>query len=522
MLAEINQNEREQKEQGHQTIGQFLAAKKEEQRHKSRGENDHVRGRHLSRRQIYNEFDAIWNYQSQYHGGLLSDKNRWGHRPPPESPEAAIKPSKPISHHDPIRRNGSDFESFGVEGILFFQRPMYWPKSVIGLCELEPKEKRCPRADRRAERFRVLQEVNNLRHVDPDNGSPTELSPEQRSLLLDMLSRKKKVDFGQIRKKLGFLDSVKFNLERGKRSSIKGMTLDVAFAAKIGEQWYDWDDEKRDAIVELLRENQNDDDRLFATFVDELGLTEDQADAALDIDLPIGYVMLSRVAIDRLLPHLERGLIYQSVSDPEKSALHAAGYLRRDELQRRLFDALPDFARVSPAVCKLGDLPNPVVKRALYELRKVVNAIIREYGKPDEVHVEMARSLQMGQEKRNEYNKRIRGNEKEREDAAEALRAVGERPTRDAILKYRLWQQQEHDCMYCNKPISQNQLFGGATDIDHILPRSLTLDDSQANKVLCHRECNAEKAQQTPYQWLRAERLRPLRVDLPASCKIIT
>ena len=502
MLAEINENEQMRVDGGHETIGQFLAEKNEAVDHRNRQEQDHVRRRHLSRSQIFHEFDCIWRYQQTHHAELLSESVRWGSRSAPLDANQSIKPTKPVAKHDPARKHASDLASFGLEGMLFFQRPMYWPKSVVGLCELEPKQKRCPRADRHAERFRVLQEVNNLRFVDPESGSPAELSKDQRTLVLDLLSRKAVATFKDIRKKLNFLESVKFNLERGKRSSIKGVTLDVLFAKHFGKQWFDFDDSKRDAIVDLIRENQSDDDHVIAELIEQHGFSAKEADAALDIDLPTGYVMLSRMAIDRMLPHLERGLTYQSQSDPEHSALHAAGYLRRDELQRRLFDQLPDFTRMSASDCKIGDLPNPVVKRALFELRKVVNAIIREHGKPDSVHVEMARSLSMGQEKRREFNSRIRDNEKSRSDAADAIRDTGQRPTRDSILKYRLWKQQSHQCIYCDKPISQNQLHGGATDVDHILPRSITLDDSQANKVVCHRECNDSKGQQTPYQWL--------------------
>jgi CRISPR-associated endonuclease Csn1 len=201
---------------------------------------------------------------------------------------------------------------------------------------------------------------------------------------------------------------------------------------------------------------------------------------------------------------LERGLVYQSISDPEHSALHAAGYLRRDELQRRLFDRLPDLVRIRPADCKLGDIPNPVVKRALVELKKVVNAIIAKHGRPDAVHIEMAREVQMGAERRKEVSSRMRAREAEREKAAEAIRKMGYAARREGVTKYLLWQEQSHECVYCGKPISQSQLFGGEVDVDHILPYSRTLDDSQGNKVVGHVKCNHDKGNRTPYEWLAA------------------
>lgn len=509
MLAEINQNNQEMADEGAGTIGEFLEPKlrKTKADHcEPRCEKDErqVRDRHWLRRNTYHEFDQLWNQQAEFHPDLLTDQLRWGVLGPIDDSAEAIKPRKPIPKNDKRREGRGELDAFGIHGLLFFQRPMYWPKNVVGLCELEPKQKRCPRADRHAERARLLQEVNNLRYADPDTHEECPLSADQRTLVLEHLATHEKATFDQLRKKLGFLESVKFNLERGKRTAIKGMTLDWQIAKLVGKHWHDRPEEEKDAIVALLRENQSDDDGVVSTLINDYGFTAEEADAALDVDLPTGYGMLSRMAIDKLLPHLERGLIYQSQSDPEQSALHAAGYLRRDELQRRLFDYLPDLRRVNPRDCKLGDLPNPVVRRALVEVRKVVNAIIREHGRPDAVHVEMARDLAMGPKARSEYNSRIRGYEKEREEAAAAIRNAGERPSRDAILKHRLWREQSCECVYCGKPISQQQLFGGATDIDHILPYSRCLDDSQGNKVVCHRECNHAKGQKTPYEWLAA------------------
>ena len=47
-------------------------------------------------------------------------------------------------------------------------------------------------------------------------------------------------------------------------------------------------------------------------------------------------------------------------------------------------------------------LRNPVVCRGLTELRKVVNALIRQYGKPSLVRVELARDLKRSRQQREE------------------------------------------------------------------------------------------------------------------------
>jgi CRISPR-associated endonuclease Csn1 len=490
MLAEINELAEEMGKANSPSLGAYFRSLQE------KNPLERIRGHHTRRSMFESEFEALWTVQQKHHPKLLTEKLKFGIF------GKSNYPQKPIPRDDARRKNLSTLEAFGIHGLIFYQRPMYWPKSSVGLCELEPKQKRCSRADRHAQRFRMLQEVNNLKYTDPDVREEFPLDAQQRAVLLDYLSTRDKATFDQIKRKLGFLESVKFNLERGERSSIKGMIVDVLIAKAVGKAWHARSEEEKDLIVRILLDNEREDDLVIARLVDEFGFTTEEADNALDVDFPAGYLGLSLKAIDKLLPHMERGLVYQAASDPEKSALHAAGYLRRDELRRRLFDKLPDPSRARAGDLKIGDIPNPVVKRALVELRKVVNAIIKQYGRPDAVHLEMTRSLRMGKEKRSDYNSQIRKREAEREAAAEVVRGMKIKLSRDAVLRYLLWQEQAMECVYCGKAISQNQLFTGEADVDHILPYSRCLDDSQMNKVICHRKCNHGKTNRTPYEWL--------------------
>ncbi|MBN1546341.1 MAG: type II CRISPR RNA-guided endonuclease Cas9 [Syntrophaceae bacterium] len=493
MLAEINENEQERENGGFETIGAWLAHKKAKQDHLHRIENDHIRHRHLARQQYEEEFEAIWSIQSNHHPELLTEILKYGHsgkQTYPRKPQRRKKDETPLI-------------AFGLHGLIFYQRPMYWPKSVVGLCELESKQKRCQRSDRRYQRFRLLQEVNNLRYIDPDTYKEEKLTDEQRQLLLDKLNRTKEMTFDQIRNALGFLESVKFNLEGGKRTKLQGVPVDALLANKnvIGAQWYNRSEEQKTEIIAVLLDNERDDDAIIKCAVEKWGMTPEQAEAMLEVDLKPGYGNLSLMALDKLLPHMERGLLYMA-TDESNSALHAAGYLRRDQLQRRIFDKLPDPARTSD--CPIGDIPNPVVKRTLTEVRRVVNSIIREYGKPAAVHIEMAREVKQGRQARSEYSKRIREREAERESAENILRENGVSVNSPNILKYLLWLQQGQDCIYSGESISFAKLFGegGGVEVDHILPRSRTLDDSQMNKVICLRTANADKGDQTPHEWL--------------------
>lgn len=495
MLQEIQQNEKERIESGEKTLGSWLNSKFNALDHKQRKTGDSIRGRHLSRQQYLNEFEEIWRAQSQRLPEIFTDTLKYGRLGNVNYP---CIPKKSDGES-----NQSLLSLYGIYGLVFFQRKMYWKPSTIGRCELEPKEKRCPIGDRRFQYFRLLQEVNNLKFIDPESKQDTFLNSQQRKKVIDKLRSSEKLDFSQIRKLLGFPESVRFNLEKGERAKLKGNRTDAVLASKnsLGSSWRTFSEDKKNDIVQNLLDPNIDELEFIELAKKRWDLDDAQATKLLLAPLPTGYGALSLKAITKLTPFLEQGLIY-SASKAEESALHSAGYLRRDQLRRRLFDFLPNPQRRKNT--PIGNIPNPVVKRTLSEVRKLVNAILREYGKPDEIHVEMARDLQMGKLKRDEYNKTIRERERTRESIAKTLIEHGQRPSRENILRYQLWLEQRHECIYTGRIISQAQLWGegGGIEVDHILPQSRTLDDSIQNKVLCFREANEEKGDRTPFEWL--------------------
>jgi CRISPR-associated endonuclease Csn1 len=148
------------------------------------------------------------------------------------------------------------------------------------------------------------------------------------------------------------------------------------------------------------------------------------------------------------------------------------------------------------------EMTNPIVRQALYEVRKLLNAIIREFGKPDAIHIELAREVKGSAAKRAEMAEEMRAREALRSAAAERIREHGDKPTHNKIDRYLLWEEQEKVCIYSGRPISLAQLLGGEADFDHVLPYSKSLDDSLMNKVVCFRSENADKGQRTVYEWL--------------------
>jgi CRISPR-associated endonuclease Csn1 len=468
MLQEISALAKKIDDAGHRTLGEHLAA-----RVAKPGERpvERIRGQHTRRDMLRNELNLLWAAQKPHHPDLLTD-------------ELKRKLDDPAGD-----------ETWWMGGAIFGQRNLYWPASMIGRCEYEPKERRAPRSERIAQRYRLLSEVNNLKYIDPDTGKSCSLDSTARALLLDHLGKTKEMTFDQVRKKLNFTEAVQFNLEGGKRKKLKGHLVDCIMAKEspFGKDWWKLPEGQKDDVVRVLVDPRNSDDTIKGIATTHWGLTSQQAEELLSVNLPEGYGSLSRKAMEKLVPHMENGLLLMT-DDHTPCALVAAGYLRPDQRPHKRLNALPEPP----------DLPNPVVRQTLHELRRVVNAIVREYGKPGRIHIELARSIKMGPDDRDKYNKARAEREAQREGAADAIRAQapGCKLSRDLIDKYLLWEEQGRQCIYSGRSISLNQLLGGEVDVDHVLPRWRSLDDSFGNKVVCFRDMNHEKGNQTPFEWV--------------------
>lgn len=148
----------------------------------------------------------------------------------------------------------------------------------------------------------------------------------------------------------------------------------------------------------------------------------------------------------------------------------------------------------------ISSIRNPMAMRALHHLRKVVNELIREgiIDSETKVHVEMARDLKNANER-----KAIQRWQRERQTKIEKYReqlrldykaATGKdiEPTDTDVLKYQLWEEQKHTCIYTGDSIGVSEFIGENPkyDIEHTIPRSLSLDNSMENLTLCNSEYN--------------------------------
>lgn len=207
-----------------------------------------------------------------------------------------------------------------------------------------------------------------------------------------------------------------------------------------------------------------------------------------------GYANKSAKAIGRILPYLMEGMMYSE-------ACEQAGFdhSRRINPDRNLLTSLPQI--------KKNDLRQPVVEKILQQLVNIVNALLENEGKIDEIRVELARELKQSKDERNETFKRNNQNEKLNKEYAERIKEYGLTPTRNRIMKMKMWEESEHSCMYCGQPVNAKEFLQGAdVEREHIIPKGLLFDNSFTNQVCSCRRCNSQKGMRTAYDFIEAEK----------------
>lgn len=161
---------------------------------------------------------------------------------------------------------------------------------------------------------------------------------------------------------------------------------------------------------------------------------------------------------------------------------------------------------------RISSIKNPMATRALFQLRKLVNYLLKE----DKIDNDTAIRIEMANEL-NDSNTRAamqwyqRERESENNKYKTELAQKQVEANNDNVLKYRLWEEQKHICIYTGKEISFTDLFGPTptVDIEHTLPRSLCYDDSQENKTLCFNDYNRKtKKQILPRQLSNFDEIR--------------
>ena len=145
---------------------------------------------------------------------------------------------------------------------------------------------------------------------------------------------------------------------------------------------------------------------------------------------------------------------------------------------------------------RISSVKNPMAMHSLFRLRKVVNLMLKKgYINPDtKIHIEFSRDL-------NDANRRWaiqawqRENEKDRERCRKEIEKYITNPSDTDILKYQLWEEQNHKCLYTGEEIRITDFLGDNPkyDIEHTIPRSAGGDSTKMNLTLCSSRFNRDE-----------------------------
>lgn len=447
---------------------------------------------YAQRQMLKDEFNQLWDFQSRFHEKL---KNK-------------------------------NLKDKFCEAI-FHQRNL--KKPIVGLCSLT-KEKRISKALPSFQKFRILKELNNLSYID-STGNSTRIVEMKKGvefrdkIIKELFYKKSKVTFKDLEKAFKNFFSNEgenfsgFNLSSAIREDLEGDKA-RAVLQKVIPNWSNWNLKIQDQFIEKL-EGENvegafmkEDEEVLEDLKEfnnnnQLGLSKKQLDACLEQinKLPDGHGSFSKKAIYKIIPYLEKGHL-------ESEAIPLAGWGHHSDkkYKGKLYKKLPKYQEVLDSHCiemssnpqKKSNkrIPNPTVHIAFNQLRLIVNEIIWTYGRPDQIIIETARELPMGEKTNSEHSKRQKTNKKRNDEVREACKEFKiERPSRSDLFRYKLWKEQKEECLYSGKKIPQSKVWSSELEIDHILPQSQTLDDSYSNKALVYKSSNQGKNDQTPYDY---------------------
>ncbi len=380
---------------------------------------------------------------------------------------------------------------------------------LIGKCTFYPEEFRAAKASYTAQEFNLLNDLNNLT-------VPTEtkkLSKEQKNQIINYVKNEKAMGPAKLFKYIAKLLSCDV-------ADIKGYRIDKSGKAEI----HTFEAYRKMKTLETLDIEQMDRETLDKlAYVLTLNTEREGIQEALEHEFADGS--FSQKQVDELVQFRKANssifgkgwhnfsvkLMMELIPELYETSEEKITILTR--LGKQKTTSSSNKTKYIDEKLLTEEIYNPVVAKSIRQAIKIVNAAIKEYGDFDNIVIEMARETNEDDEKK--AIQKIQKANKDEKDAA-MLKAANQyngkaelphsvfHGHKQLATKIRLWHQQGERCLYTGKTISIHDLINNPNqfEVDHILPLSITFDDSLANKVLVYATANQEKGQRTPYQAL--------------------
>lgn len=504
----------------HQTVGQYQMAQLD------KNPNYSLKNQVFYRQDYLNEFEVIWETQAKYHKELTPELKK-------------------------IIR----------DVVIFYQRPLKSQKGLISFCEFESRKievevdgkkkiktigcRVCPKSSPLFQEFKIWQILNNVTISFEEGGKKKKraLLQEEKERLFEELLYKDKLSKTDALKILFEKNAKGYDLNykdlEGNRTQFelfKAYCNIIELSGHDGERLLKLSSKEMVSAVKDIFDNvlkintdilvfnsdhnpteqpmynlwhllysfegdnsNTGDEKLIEKLSAKYGFSKEYAKVLAGVAFQQDYGSLSTKAIRKILPHLKDGLEY-SVACEYAGYRHSKKSLTKEEIQNRV---LKDKLELLPR----NSLRNPVVEKILNQMINVVNNIVDEYGKPDEIRLELARELKKSAKERDELTKSINETTKLHEQYVEQLQnEFGlSHVSRNDIIRYKLYKELEsngHKTLYTNTYIPREKLFSKEFDIEHIIPQAKLFDDSFSNKTLEARQANLDKSNTTAFDFV--------------------
>lgn len=494
-IAKAIQNNKEELEKGnYRTIGEMMAMRYFEQkriginpmqwenvRNKRKDQQDTYK-RCIGRSELRKELEVIFQKQKELGNTIITQDFKYR------------------LLGDPM---GQDKEI--LEGMIFFQRPLKGFADKIGDCQhirgkRENPKRACKHAPSAEEFIAITKIINFLMHCKREFGDVTFDPKEVITKCLEEAKRTKTgLKFAKFREILSLPETFAFRELDYEKKNVEGTKAFISLEGtfRLNEALGDLDIGLKDKVACILGANK-DYWGVIQRELQKLNLSSDQIKSIKEAKLNFSHhINLSLEALYHILPLMKEGKRY----DEAVEILEEKGIFHKREKQKR--DSLPALSELAKEDSYF-DVSNPVVNRALSEFRKVLNALLTKYGKFHYFNIELTRDVSKSKKQRGEIEIRQRSNQRENNRAIQKLSEWGMVNTFKNRLKVKLWMQQKECCIYSGRKITRED-FEDRLQIDHVLPLSRSLDDSQSNKVLCFISENQNKRNQTPYEWFGSD-----------------
>ncbi len=489
-------------EAGMKTVGEyffslFVETDKEKNWPNKLAPIERIRNRFVGREMYEKEFDMLWAKQTEFYPDVLTQEFK---------------------------------NKIGAETI-YYQRNLKSQKGLVGKCRFEPSKRCAPRSSNEFQEYRIWQQLWMVRFAS-GNRIGQELSAEEKQKACMAMMTQHKMTEAAMKKLLGIPRDEHLNDVFGAKGML-GNRTNADLLEAFGEQTFQSFSEKQRFELWHILTYTDSTERLKNIVHKKIQknvlppFTDKQIDNYSETNLEEGYGNLSLKALLKILPHLRKGL-------PLTEAIIAAGY---DPAKKLIKGKVVELQKVPPLAP--NELRNPIVQQMSSETFRVVNAIVKEYGKPDMIRVELARELKKPKSKREEARNANIRKRKQREEYAgflskqlqkkiephsievkkyELWLEMGcEDPKLDALdsflrngkvfdsKKYKLWLECDRISIYSGKVIPLSKLFSPEIQIEHILPYSKTMNNEFGNLCLCEGSINKEKGKQLPSEYFASK-----------------